>query len=81
MRLRSTPIPMAAAAGASPAVRGRGGYQNRCAALRAARRFCIQGGRSPPWTLFHSCFVGGICLDTDSTTPISASWIIRAVPP
>ena len=29
MRLRSTPIPLAAAARASPAVRGRGGYQRR----------------------------------------------------
>ena len=41
VRLRSTPIPLAVAARASPAVRGRGGYQNRCAAHRAARRFCI----------------------------------------
>ena len=80
MRLRSTPIPLAAAAGASPAVRGRGGYQTVVPPFGRRIGFVSRGDIVPPG-LFHSCFVGGICLDTDSTTPISASWIIRAVPP
>ena len=47
MRLRSTPIPLAVAARASPAVRGREGYQNRCAAEGGAAVLYLGGKYSP----------------------------------
>ena len=48
MRLRSTPLPLAAAARATRAVRGGGGYRGHCAAIGGAVT-SYPGGTSPPW--------------------------------
>lgn len=47
---------------------------------RCGVHFTEEGGDSPSRS-FQPAFVGRICLDTDSTTPISANWIDSAVPP
>ena len=57
--------------GETPLSRGRGGRSPHNCQMRLHRTHQTD----------HPLLGAGICLDTDSTTPTSTSWMARAVPP